>query len=277
MYSIPDIDLLDRILEATLTKEAFAKKKKTEKPVKNPEEFKATQKKEIEMWHTWNDNGRKPEHLKPIYNSFKNLLQNQANKFRGLELPKTAIDAEIRKHFLNALSTYNPNHEKGTQLNSWITHHIRKSSRFVKNYQNLGRISERQISGITEFKQTKADLFDKLGYEPDTKTLADTLKWPHKRVIQLQKELREDVSASGFGEDPGEIRSSKELEAIRLLQYDNRLSPEERSVYEYTFGMNGKPKLQPGHIAKRTNLHPSKVSRIRGKIKTLVQEALDVL
>jgi hypothetical protein len=99
-------------------------------------------------------------------------------------------------------------------------------------------------------------------------------------VAQLTKELsRKDMIASQFAEDqdPAELLNSKELEAIHILQYDSRLTPEERTVYEYTWGLNGKPRLQPGQISKQTGIHPSKVSRIRGKITTYVQDAAKFL
>lgn len=267
MSHVVDIGILDSFLKLAAIKKAPEKKR-------DIVALKATQKKEIDLWHHWNNNGRKSEHLKPLYESFKPLLQREANKFRTVELPKSTINAEMRKQFVNAIKTYDP---KRAQLNSWVTTNLQKSSRFVKTYQNLGKIPEGQISKIREFNLAKETLFNTLGYEPDTKAIAEHLKWPHKRVTQLQRELRDDLPASGFPDDPAESRAPKELEAIRILQYDNRLSSEERAVYEYTFGINGKPRLQPGQIAKKTGLHPSKISRIRNKIKGYVQEASEVL
>lgn len=269
------IEILDLFLNEDMIKEALAKKKQPEPKDKNI--LKATQKKEIDLWHNWHTQGRKPEHLKPLYESFKPLLQRETNKWKGVEIPKSAINAEMRKQFVNAVKTYDP--ARGTQLSSWVTTNLQKSSRFMKTYQNYGKIPEGQISKIREFKLAKETLFNTHGFEPDTKTLADHLKWPHKRVIQLQKELaREDLPLSGFaGGDPAEVLAPKELEAIHILQYDKRLTPDERTVYEYTFGINGRNRLQPGQIAKQTGLHPSKISRIRGKLKGFVQEAMEVL
>lgn len=266
MMLAPNIEVLDEVL--ALAKEAMPSKPKSD--------LKATQKVEIDLWHKWNTGGRKPEHLKPLYESYKPLLQREANKFRTVELPSSTVHAELRKQFVNAVKTYDP--KKGTQLSTWVQTNLQKSSRFIKTYQNLGKIPESQISKIREFKQAKEHLTNLHGYEPDTRTIADHLKWPHKRVVQLQKELsRADKPVSGYMHDPAEVLTPKELEAIRLLQYDSRMSPEERTVYEYTFGMNGKPRLQPGQIAKQTGIHPSKISRIRGKLKGFVQEAIDVL
>lgn len=263
---MPNVSALDDVL-------SFIKESA---PAKSKDELKSTQKKEHELWQNWNNNGRKPEHLKPLYDSYKPLLQREANKYRSLELPTSTIHAELRKQFANAVKSYDPG--RNVQLNTWVQTNLKKSSRFIKTYQNLGKIPESQISKIREFNLAKETLSNQLGYEPDTRTMADHMKWPHKKVVQLQKELsRKDKPVSGWLHDPADVLAPKEIEAVHILQYDNRLSPEERTVYEYTFGMNGKPRLQPGQIAKKTGIHPSKVSRIRGKLKGFVQEAMDVL
>ena len=273
MQVTPNTELLDNFL--FLTKEG-AKKATPAPAIKQSPELKSLQKREMELWHGWNNNGRKANDLKPLFDSYKPLIQKTANKFVGrVEIPVSAIHAELRKQFINAVKSYDP--KKGSQLNSWVTNHLKKASRFVKTYQNIGKIPEGNIAKIGEFDRAKEELTEKLGYEPDTKTLADYLKLPQKRVIQLIKERRADVSASSYIHDPAEILTPKELEAVHLLQFDTRLGPEERTVYEYVFGINGKPRLAPGEIAKKTGIHPSKVSRIRTKLKGHIQEAIEVL
>lgn len=241
------------------------------------EEFKSQQKKELEMWHNWNDNGRKPAHLKPLLDAYKPLIQSKARVYtRGnVEMPTSAIEAEFKKHFVNAVKSYNP--ERKTQLNTWVQTNLQKAGRYVKTYQNLGKMPERNIANIRKLDDAKAELSQKHGFEPDTHMLADHLGWPHRRVVQMTKERRKDLPVSGFMQDPTEVMNPKQLEAIHTLQYDSRLSHEDRAVYEYTFGMNGKPMLKPGDIAKKTNLHPSKVSRIRNKLKGFTTEILETL
>lgn len=242
-----------------------------------PAELKTLQKKEMDLWHTWHEGGRKAKDLSPLYESYKPLIQKTANKFTNrAPLPVSAIHSELRKQFVSAVKSYDP--KRGTQLNSWVTTHLQKVSRFIKTYQNYGKIPEGNIAKITEFHRAKTELADRLGHEPDTKALADHLKWSPKRVIQMGKELRKDESVSGYPNgDPAVQMTSKEIEAVQMLHYDSRLGADERAVYEYVFGVNGKPKLGPGDIAKKTNIHPSKVSRIRTKLKNYLQEAMEVL
>ena len=223
-------------------------------PKKTKEEFKSQQKKEIDMWHNWNENGRKPAHLKPLLDAYKPMIQSKARVYTRsqVEMPTSAVEAEYKKHFVNAMKTFNPT--KGAQLNTWVDWHLRKAGRYVKTYQNLAKMPERNIGAIRKFDEAKFDLSQKHGYEPDTHMIAEHLGWPHRRVVQMSKERRKDLPVSGFMHDPTEVLNPKELEAIHTLQYDSRLSHEDRAVYEYTFGMNGKPMLKPGEIA----LTPSK-------------------
>lgn len=257
-----NVEILDAIIG--LSKEGFASKSGDILPRRQ---------KEMEMWRNWNTQGRKPNDLRPLLTSFKPLIEFQARRYKGkVEIPTAAIDAEYQKQFLNAMKTYDPN--RGAQLHSWVSTNLQKASRYIKTYQNLGKIPEARQNKITEYKQAKIELYDKFGFEPDTKSLSDYLKWPQKHVEVLQSELRKDLPTSGFGDsemDPYEVLSSPELEAIRLIQYD--LSPEERIVYEYTFGMNGKKAISPGEISRKTNIHPSRVSRIRAKIRKMAIEA----
>lgn len=282
MTQVGNIEAIDDFLE--FFKEAMPAKKKPAKPdpfkpidlFPKKTELKKTQKKELDLWHHWNDNGRKKEHLTPLINSFKPVLQDKIKNWRGVEIPTSAIQSEFRKQFVHAVKTYDPNK---AALNTWVERQLQKSSRYMKKYQNLGKIPEGQISMITKYKQATEHLSNLHGFEPDTKTVADHMKVPVKRIAQLQKELsRKDKSTSNYLDaDPAEIYSPKELEALHMIKYDNRLSAEDRTVYEYTYGLNGKKMLAPGQISKQTGIHPSKISRIRTKLKGVLSEALEVL
>lgn len=265
MQLAPDIALLDNLLEQV----------KLASPAPEPPPLSHTQQRELDLWHDWHHGGRQPEAIQPLFESFRPLIERHARTYvNRVELPTSAIYSELNRHFVNALKSYDP--AKGTQLNTWVHANLQKVSRFVKSYQNLGKIPEAQISKIREFNQAKETLQNKLGYEPDAHALSEHLGWHPRKVAQLQRELsRRDLPASSFALDPAEHLHPRELEAVQLIQYD--LAPHERTVYEYTFGMNGRPVLAPGQIATKTGLHPSKVSRIRKDLQAKVQGALQVL
>jgi len=242
---------------------------------KKPKELAKIKKRELDLWHQWDQGGRTVDDFQPLHKSFKPIITKKSRDWsnRNPQVPSSAIYHEMNKRFVMAMKSYNP--DKGAQLNTWLNRHFLKGGRFVRTYQNIGKIPEGQITLITPYRQAKADLFDQFGYEPDTRTIAEKMGEPVNKVAQLEREMRKDLASSGFAEDPVTIVAPKELEAFKLVQYD--LTPEERVVYEHTFGVNGKEQLRPGQIAKKTNLTPTKVSRIRNKLRTKIEEAMDVL
>ncbi len=278
---LPNVAVLDSLLE----KRAASKIKAPEPPkidwkVPSPflstdkKDLKKTQQREIDLWHNWNNGGRKSEHLEPLYRSMKPIINKAVSNWAGrVQIPTSAIQAEMQKQFVNAIRTYQPGK---SALNTWVTNNLRKGGRYIKNYQNIGHIPENQIDKIEPYKKAKQELYDKLGYEPDTVTIAEHMGVPVRKIHQLEKENRQDLAASKFNEgDPAQVLEPKELEALTLIQYD--LTPEQRIVYEHTFGMNGKKMLKPGEIADKTGIHASKVSRIRKMLKDKVLEAMEVV
>lgn len=243
------------------------------KPKKDLQQIKQ---RELELWHHWDQGGREIKDFQPLHKSFKPVITRQSRNWssRNPQVPSSAIYHEMNKRFVMAMKSYNPN--KGAGLNTWLGRHFLKGGRFVRTYQNIGKIPEGQIRLITPYKQAKSDLFDELGHEPDTRSIADRLGEPVNKIAQLEREMsRKDLASSGFAEDPVTVVAPKELEAFKLVQYG--LTPEERTVYEYTFGVNGKAQLRPGEIAKKAKLTPTKVSRIRNRLRVKIEEALDVL
>ena len=237
-------------------------------------ELRRTQRKELDLWHQWNAGGRKPEDMQALHKSLKPIINKRVGVYAGkVPIPTSAIRHEMNKQFINAVRTYNPN--VGTKLSTWVENNLKKSRRFINNYQNMGKIPEGQISLIPKYDRAFDELTTEFGHAPDTKSIAERMGEPFRKVQQLERERRADLGRSGFQSDPSEVLAPKELEALSIIQYD--LTPEERTVYEYTFGMNGREMLKPGQIAKATGMHVSKVSRLRNKLKEKVNEALEVL
>ena len=287
--SVPQIEVLDALL---LKKEAgfFDFLRSPSRPTFGPpttvagmaprkkKDLKKTQRRESELWNHWNDNGRKKKDLEPLYISYKPVINQEVRRWTRNEIPASAIRAEVNMHFMNAVKSFDPSK---AGLNTWVTKNFKKTQRFIATYQNIGKIPEGQLRLITPYKLAKDELATKFGHEPDVDSIAAHMGQPTRKIIQLQKELsRRDLAVSGFeaegmGGDPVTNLTPRELEAFNLIKYD--LTPEEKIVYEYTFGVDGKPLLRPGEIAKQAKIHPSKVSRIRKKLKDKVQEAMEYI
>lgn len=228
------------------------------------DDLRARQKREMEMWNQWQQGGQKKKDLRPLLSSLKGYVNHHANVFAGRvrDIPPAAIRAEFINQTVNALQTYDPN--RGTKLTTYIGHQLKKAKRFVTTYQNTGRIPETRIYRIGELKNAEQRLDEELGRSPTQLELADSLKWSPKQVDVLQREVRKSFPTGGYASDPSSHVPSRQKEVLRLLPYE--LDNEERPVFEYLYGVGGKPQLGPGAIARKLGISAPKVSRLKKSI-----------
>ena len=223
-------------------------------------ELKSKQQREIELWRIWKENGKKPEHLRPLLQSLKPFIESQANQWatRNRDIPPSAVRAEFMNHAVRALETYDPNK---AALNTHLGNQLKKARRFVVTHMNPARIPESRVYKVRQLQDAITYLDEQLGRPPTQLELADHLKWSPREIETLQKEIRKSYPTGHFVSDPSSVGLSRHQEILRLLPYE--LTPEERAVFEYTYGVGGKPQLSPGEIARTLKMHPSKVSRLK--------------
>lgn len=228
------------------------------------------QKKDYELWKSWQKGGQRPDDFRPLLKEFKNMIRKRANQFAGqADLPKNTIHAEYNKAFLHACKRYDPN--RGAGLGTWVEHNLQKAQRWIQGHQDPTRIAETRYYKIGAFQNAVASLDDQLGREPSMRELSEHLGWPQNEVGRMQNELRPTLHSSGFQYDPTSIMPSREAEVVRFTREHIR-DPIEQLVFDYTAGTHGMPKLRPGEIAKKLNLNPSKVTRIRNKIAAIMDK-----
>ena len=227
------------------------------------EDLRDKQKKELEMWKRWVDGGKKQQDLRPLLSSLRPFIRSISNQWATVQrdVPPAAIHAEFVNHAVKALETYDPTR---AGLNTYLASQMRKAPRFVKTYQNAAYIPETRSYSIQPFKDAVSNLTEELGRPPTQLELADRLKWSPRKVATLQKEIKSVSPASQFKYDPTSYVPSQQQEVLRLLPYE--LSGDERAVFEYIYGIGGKPRLSPGEIAKKLNMSAPKVSRLKSAI-----------
>jgi DNA-directed RNA polymerase specialized sigma subunit len=228
--------------------------------------------KELEMWRAWKAGGESPQALKPLLRSFRPMIQSKVNVYKGKVrmIPDSTIEAEFNIQFVNALRSYDPS--KGS-LGTYVYRYLDKAKRFVVENQNIGRIPENRAYKIKTFTTTRDELSEELGRQPTDGELAKKLGWDKAEVERMESELRNDLVAQGFEDDPYSFTPSKSEETLRLFKYE--LAGEEREVYEYLTGF-GKPQLlSTGDIAKKMGIPDYKVSRIKQGIQTKLKRYLN--
>ena len=217
------------------------------------------------MWHTWKD-APTEENLYPLIQEFRPDIEYKVSEFASAPVPDAAVRSKARILTIKALNTYSP--DKGAGVRTWVNWNLRKVRAFAIENQNFGRIPEGRALKIAEFKQVKSDLTQKMGFPPDALTLSEALgpKWSVAEVTRMETELRSDLveSMSLESDQLPTLFESKERDILRYIYHD--LTAQERSVYEYTLGVNGKPKLSAKDIAAKMNISGPKVSRLRKSI-----------
>lgn len=217
--------------------------------------------KDEQLWAEWNQRGRKKTDLQPLFSQFSGTLEKQVGQFAGrVNVPPTAIRANVHQNFLDALDSYDPNKGK---LNTHVNWHLKKTKRFIAQNQNFARIPEPMLYNIGNYNRAEERLRQRLGRDPNTMELADELKWPPAHAEQMRRSLRKDLSASLFEFDPSSLQVSRWNEVKTLIPYE--LTPQENAVFDLVVG-NERRQMSNNDIAGKLNLSPSRVSKIKANI-----------
>lgn len=232
-----------------------------------------------DLYKQWKEKQDK-ESFQKIYMHMKPDIENAARKASmGSNIPQPVHKIWAAQSFYDALKRFDPN--KGASLKTHVWNSVQgKANRLNYEYQNIGKVPETRITQIGQFKSEQAHMLNELGREPTAAELADRVGMGIKDVGRLSKEIQKDLALGGQG--VGEevtFEQSADEEVLNLLYYE--LGNEERIVYEYIFGKNGKPRLLKANkrvdydkIAARTGFSVSKVRMVAKKIGSKLDKHL---
>ncbi|MCJ7521949.1 MAG: hypothetical protein MUP21_07010 [Dehalococcoidia bacterium] len=232
---------------------------------------------EVTLFNEWRDKGS-VKAFQALYVSMKPLLYTAARKASyGSNLPESAHQIWAAQNFHDALKTYNP--AGGAALQTHVFNAVnQKAKRLNYTFQNLGKQPEPRAAQVGLYQTEHGNLTAELGREPSAAEVADRLGWSVKNVGLIQKELTRDLSIDGGVEATPFIESSLDRAILDDIYYD--LSPEEQVVYDYIFGLHGKPALKKPSgkidfeaIAARSGYSPSKARAIFVRIRTRTEKA----
>lgn len=235
-------------------------------------------KNELDIFKQWKKTGE-VKHFQSLYNSMKPLVYKAAEKAAyGSNLPESAHRAFAAQAFYDALRTFSPT--SGAALQTHVYGSVQnKVKRLNYMYSNLGHIPEPRMQQVGQYNAELETLRAELNRDPTPQEIAQRLKWSVTDVQRLQSELRRDLSISGDTEEQAFFEGSRDEEILEHLFFE--LTPEERTLYEYIFGKNGKPrmlkasgKIDFDNIAKRMGSSTSKIRAIFGQIRNKLGKAL---
>ena len=216
-----------------------------------------------QLWHAWDQSGRKPQHLEPLLTNFSGLIGIRTKEWKPPMIPKSAFEAEVTKHVIKAIETYNP--DRGASLNTHVNVRVQKAKRYMVQQQNLARIPEAQAYMIGNIQRAQDQLEEDFGRPPTHAEIATHIGFPEKKVTTVIKAMRRDIPSSMWESDPEPHQVQREHEILPLMRYS--LSPHEQSVFDHIYGYEGAPVIQSTNaLAKRLGMSPSQVSRIKTSI-----------
>lgn len=265
-------DPIDKYLETYQDKESAVRINLAKPKYAPMDPLAARQQKETELWNQWDTKGRKPEDLRPLLSSMRPLIQDSVNTWKGRVryIPDEALESEFTGHAVNAFKSYDPN--RGAKLSTWVRTNLRKGGRFVRTYQNVGRIVEERAGNITGFKNAKGETAERLGRPPTDAELVSSLnkskvggkRWSAAEVQRMNSELRADIMSSTFESDPSTWSPGVDDEIMAHL--GEELTPQEQQVFQH-IQQPGATQGKTGLIAQQLKWSPSKVSRLRKSIE----------
>ena len=182
-------------------------------------------------------------------------------------MPESVFQSHLHRHFVDALHTFDPSK---ASLSTHIELRLNKAKRDVVQHQNFAYIPEGQTRLINRLQAAQEDLHEQFGRTPTMQEIAAETGLSKKRVETVFGNLRKDISASKLESDPMGSQRNREEEVISLMQaqphayFDKKLH---QDVFEYTCGVNGKPKVQStGQLARLLNTTAPQISRAKSNV-----------
>lgn len=231
-----------------------------------------------DLYNQWRKTQSK-EDFQSLYDSMKDTIEISSRRAAiGSNVPQSAHKIWAAQLFLDSLRTFNPT--MGAQLKTHVSTAIgRKANRLNYTYQDLGSKSEQRATKVGLYQAEYANLLNELGREPSAAELADRTHLGIKDIERLQKELHKNLSTNVGLENQIAVETSLGDEVLSYIYYE--LNNEQKVVYEYIYGRNGKPKLVKmngkvdyDEIARRSHISKSKVYRIVKEISNILETRL---
>jgi DNA-directed RNA polymerase specialized sigma subunit len=232
---------------------------------------------DMEAWQTWKSDPNK-QNTSTLMRRFNPMFNQRVNMWKAPAVDEAAFRADLKRHALKAFESFDP--DRGAQLRTHVGNMLRRSQRFNSKYQNVAFIPEEKAALITPIQQAHDTLFQEQGSTPTDEDIAQYLsrnedmlpkrvrgKMTPQLVSTVKQYQIRDIPGSAFESDPTPKAMSFERETIDVLR-PALGTDDERTVYDYLLGKNGKPQVEStGEIARRMGKSPSQISRLKKRIE----------
>lgn len=220
------------------------------------------------------------------------LVVNIAKKYsdRGISLGDLIEEGNLG--LIKAVDYFDP--ERGTRFSTyaawWIKQSIKRA--LLENVQPV-HVPTYMVALINQWRQTAAELENKLGRNPEIDEMAEIMHLPERKakiVNQIVKVLSsvkdthsedgdEESSPAATLEDESTVNPEQALVADEqkqeVLRFLNEIEPREANVLRMHYGLDGKKPLTLRQIGKKLNLTRERIRQIQRQALTKLYEFMN--
>ena len=224
--------------------------------------------KDLELWNTWNSTKNSSD-LTKLFKNMNPLIHHNIKPLKG-SISDTVLESEAKLQALKAFNSFDPN--KGVQLATHVTNHLKKVNRIVYNNMELLSIPENRRIKFKNFEATETNLEEDLGRPPTINELSDNLGWSKAEVVRHKSENWKELSASN--PNVSDIGFHDDANSTLISYVYNDLAPKYQSVFEMTTGYGGNKEHSNKYIMKKLKMTQGQLSYAKTKIKKNIQKAM---
>lgn len=219
---------------------------------------------DTELWRQWKKT-KNPVDLQRLLTQMNPIILREVNKWAP-SMSRSYLESEGKRLAVEAFESYDPN--QGTALSTYVASRLPKLSRVVYATQNTARLSETKNLLFHTYFTAANDLRERHGREPTNDELADHLGWSPKKLerFQRQSQRKEFVES----EDHPDAEDAED-HLVDFIYHD--LTPLQKSIFEYSTGYQGKPKLSGSDIMKKLKITQGQLSYQKTLIVQIVNRA----
>lgn len=202
---------------------------------------------------------------------FQPIVNSVVRKYGTTGVSPTTLRSQATTQLIKAFKSYRP--DRGTQPATHVWNQMQKVQRVATESLTSGHMPEYRNIKRSTFVNVRDNLQDRLGYEPSVDEMADELKWNRNEVSRMNAELGGEVTASKAEFDfYGNALQAESKDRVLADYLYHELKGKEKTIYEYTFGVGGRPKLNNKQIAAKLRTNEMAIHRAKKKMAQKIRE-----
>lgn len=205
---------------------------------------------------------RDPKLFTELVIDYQPVVNSVVNKYRSVGVSPSTLRTQATTQLIKAFKSYDP--EKGTQPTTHVWNQMQKVQRVATESLTSGHMPEYRNIKRSTFVTVRDNLADRLGYEPSVDEMADELKWSRSEVSRMNAELGGEVTASKAEFDfYGKSLQMESRDKLLLDYMYHDLRGRDKTIFEYSLGVGGRPKLSNKEIAVRLGTNEMAIHRAK--------------